>query len=331
MKRIFGTLILVIAAISAGFGSLSCSSGSNSVPPESVSFGALPTGSAGLIYVAQDQGFLAANGLDVDIKDYATGVASTDALLKGEVDIAWSAELPLVRKAFAEENISIVAVLSRFSDEFLFARKDRVEGISDLKGKKIGVPLNTIAEFYLGRFLELSGLSANDISVVDVQPAQSMEAITSDSVDGVVTWEPYASQIRAQLANSTVSWSVQSSQPGYGVITVRNDWINEHEDTLKRFLKSLTQAQDYLMRNPEAAKAIVQNRMNWDNALIETFWSENQFSISLDQSLITAMEDEARWMIDSNLTTEKQVPDFLDYIYEGALRAVKPEAVNIIG
>ena len=53
-------------------------------------------------------------------------------------------------------------------------------------------------------------------------------------------------------------------------------------------------------------------------------------SFSLDQSLITAMEDEARWMIKNNLTTEKQVPDFLNYIYVDGLKAVKPGAVNII-
>jgi NitT/TauT family transport system substrate-binding protein len=42
------------------------------------------------------------------------------------------------------------------------------------------------------------------------------------------------------------------------------------------------------------------------------------------------MEDEARWMIKNNLTTEKTVPDFLKYIYIDGLKAVKPEAVNII-
>ncbi len=35
-------------------------------------------------------------------------------------------------------------------------------------------------------------------------------------------------------------------------------------------------------------------------------------------------------LIANNLTTEKQVPNFLDYIYEDGLKAVKPEAVNII-
>ena len=63
---------------------------------------------------------------------------------------------------------------------------------------------------------------------------------------------------------------------------------------------------------------------------MESAWSRDQFLLSLDQSLIVAMEDQARWMIDNNLTTEKQVPNFNDYIYEDALKEIKPEAVNII-
>jgi hypothetical protein len=42
------------------------------------------------------------------------------------------------------------------------------------------------------------------------------------------------------------------------------------------------------------------------------------------------MEDEARWMISNKLTAENQIPDFLNYIYEAGLNAVKPEAVKIL-
>ena len=78
------------------------------------------------------------------------------------------------------------------------------------------------------------------------------------------------------------------------------------------------------------AKNILQKRMNWSDTQILSIWSQNQFGLSLEQSLITAMEDEARWMISHNLTNEKAVPNFLDYISEGALKAIKPGAVSII-
>ncbi|HYA90278.1 MAG TPA: hypothetical protein VEK32_02135 [Thermodesulfobacteriota bacterium] len=43
-----------------------------------------------------------------------------------------------------------------------------------------------------------------------------------------------------------------------------------------------------------------------------------------------AMEDEARWIIKSNLATEKKVPDSVNYIYVDDLKEVKLETVNII-
>jgi NitT/TauT family transport system substrate-binding protein len=92
----------------------------------------------------------------------------------------------------------------------------------------------------------------------------------------------------------------------------------------------LFQAESYLASHQSEAKAIVRKRMNFDDAYLEMIWQRYQFSLSLDQSLILAMEDEARWMIKNNLTTEKQVPDFLNSIYIDGLKAVKPEAVNII-
>jgi len=35
-------------------------------------------------------------------------------------------------------------------------------------------------------------------------------------------------------------------------------------------------------------------------------------------------------MIDNGLTNQKVVPDFMEYIYVDGLKAVRPEAVNLI-
>jgi NitT/TauT family transport system substrate-binding protein len=64
---------------------------------------------------------------------------------------------------------------------------------------------------------------------------------------------------------------------------------------------------------------------------IARVWPEHQFSLSLDQSLITAMEDEGRWMIANNMTNATNVPDLGNYIYEEGLEAIRPGSVNIMG
>ncbi len=334
MQKRAVTVIAVITAIAlVGFGAWSFQNSKENYAGkiESINFGTVPVAAAALIYIAQDQHFFEDNGLSVNITDYPTGIASTDVLLRGDMDIVWVAEFPMVKRAFSKEEISIIVVVDRFNEQYIFGRKDRgINTVADLKGKKLGIPLNTIAEFYLGRFLELHGMTIQDITLVDVGANESVDAIDSGRVDGVIAWEPYSSQIKMQLADEIVAMPVQSSQPGYGAIVCRNDWISEHPEIVDRFLKSLAQAEVYLISNPAAAKAILKKQLNYDDAFTETIWTENQITLSLDQSLILAMEDEARWMIKNNLTTESLVPNFLDYIHESGLKAVKPEAVNII-
>lgn len=333
MQKNAAVIAIIAAIVLVGFGlwSLLNSNENYAGKIEPINFGTVPTAASALIYIAHDQHFFEDNGLDINVTDYPTGIASTGALLRGDMDIVWVAEFPMVRRAFSKEEISIIAVVDRFNEQHIFGRKDRgISTAADLRGKKLGIPRNTIAEFYLGRFLELHGMTMQDITLVDVGANESVAAIASGRVDGVVAWEPYTSQIRVQMADRIVALPVQSSQPGYGAIVCRNDWISEHPEIVSRFLKSLAKAEAYLTSNPDAAKAIVRKRLNYDGTFTETIWSENQISLSLDQSLILAMEDESRWMIKNNLTTESLVPNFLDYIHEDYLKAVKPESVNVI-
>jgi NitT/TauT family transport system substrate-binding protein len=170
-----------------------------------------------------------------------------------------------------------------------------------------------------------------DITLIDVKtPEEWVSAVANGDIDAIATAQPYANSAKESLGPNGVFWPAQSSQPQYGLISSTEEWIIRHPELVRRFLKSLAQAEEYAFRHPAEAKGIVQKALSLEASYMKTVWSQNQFSLSLDQSLITAMEDEARWMIKNNLTTEKQIPDFLNYIYLEGLEAVKPEAVHII-
>jgi NitT/TauT family transport system substrate-binding protein len=298
---------------------------------ESITIGKMPIESNALIYIAEDKGFFVQNGLNVTIRDYNTGSAAVSGLLNNEVDISGAGEYVVVGSAFNKKNISIIASIDKYQSLYLVGRKDRgIENVSDFKGKKIGVPQGTQAEFFLGRFLNLHGISLQNVTRVDVQPSQSVDAITNGSVDAVIYIRQYNDAIKDRLGDNGVFWPAQSSQLLYTVIVSRNDWVASHPETIRRFLKSLVQAEQYTIDHPAEVKAILQKRLNYEDAYIETVWKYNQFSLTLDQSLVLAMEDEARWMINNNLTSEKKTPDFLDYIYADGLEKIKPGSVNII-
>lgn len=320
-------VILVILTIVLGV--LSLNSGACSKKLEPVTLGMVPLESSALIYIAESRGFFASNGLSVTIKDYDTGAAAHNGMLKAEIDIALPAEYPLVGSAFKKEPVSAIASIDKAQYFYLIGRKDRgIEHISDLKGKRIGVVTKTIAEFFLVRFLELYGLSKEQVTLVSINAADSENAIMSGEIDAIMSRPPYLSPIKNRLGSNALIWQAQSSQALYAILIGRNEWITQHPELVERLLNSLAQAENYMTRRPEESKKIVQEHLNLDDEYMTTVWNDNQFSLTLDRSLIVALEDEARWMIHNNLTTEKVVPDFMDYIYVDGLEAIKPEAVN---
>jgi len=312
-------------------GSWSCSKGDYAGKVETVTIGENPNETKALIYIAEERGLLAANGINVRFKNYDTGVAAANAVVKGEVDLATCSEFVTVVSVLKKENIRVIACFSKFQNTYIIGRPNKgVSSIADLKEKRIGVARQTSPEFFLGRFLDLHGMSIKQVTLVNVSPAQSVDALVSGSVDAVAVIQPHANTIKKKLGDSVVMWPAQSGQLIYFNIISTETWVASHPEVIIRLLRSLIQAESYAASHPNEAKAIVQKRLQYDDAYINAVWPEYQFAVSLDQGLIVALEDEARWMIKNNLTSEKKVPDFLDHLYLDGLSAIKPEAVNII-
>jgi NitT/TauT family transport system substrate-binding protein len=292
---------------------------------------AVPTELNAMIYIAEDEKFFARNALQVTFKGYDSGATAAAGMLNAEADIALAAEFPIVRQVFNKKDIINFGTITKYENTYIVWRTDSgIKTIQDLKGKRIGVTLRTISEFYLGRILELNGMNIQQVTLVDTQAAESEDTLLNGKVHAIATWEPWVTQISHRMGKGAITRPLQSGQYAYWNLVSTTDWTRKHSNMLRRLMKSLVQAEDYIARHQDQAKAIVRKRMNFDHTYMEMIWPRYQFALSLEQSLITAMEDEARWMIKNNLTTEKQIPDFMNYIYLDGLKAVKPEAVNII-
>jgi NitT/TauT family transport system substrate-binding protein len=268
----------------------------------------------------------------VTFKIYDVGLNAATGLVNGEVDMASPvAEYVAVGKIFDGKQIQAIASIDEVDYAFVIGRKDHgIQTVSDLKGKTIGVVRGTILEFQLGRFLELNGVDLAEVTLVHGKLPESANAINNGSVDAVMTIPPFTAGIEKQVGANAVLWPAQNSQPFYSLVLADEQWLKQHPEAVERFLRAMAQAEEFIIDHPEQAMEILRAKLNFSDEEIARVWSQNQFSLSLDQSLILTMEDEARWMIENGLATEKQVPDFLKFIYIDGLEAVKPEAVNII-
>ena len=326
---VFAVIILIVVIVLSSFLYLNSTGYTGKV--ETITFGDLGVDSSELVYVAQNQHFFQQNGINLVIKTFETSTEVDNALLANQVDVATSGEFTMVTNAFANDNVSVISNLDKYQGVYLVANKGHgIESVNDLAGKKIGVVFQSLKEYYLGSFLNVNGLSISNVTLVNVEPSQWVSSIANGTVDAVVVSQNYISQIQAALPNNTVVWPAQGGQLAYALIYGQTSWITQNSDLVNRFLKSLLQAQNYVIKNPANAKAILQTHFNYTAAFLAQDWPNHQFSLSLDDSLILAMEEEARWAISNNLVSGTTVPNFVNYIYTNGLESVDPGAVDII-
>ena len=139
----------------------------------------------------------------------------------------------------------------------LIGRKDHgIENVSDLVGKRIGLGKGTIREFYLGRYLDLNGISIQDVTIVDLSLQESVNAIANGTVDAVVVPDAvWYNQVMAELGSNGVAFPIQEGQPVFTELVCTSEYIANHSQTVTKLLTALYEAENFILNHPAEAQS----------------------------------------------------------------------------
>ncbi len=288
------------------------------------------------VWIAENKGFFQEEGLDLTIKEFDSGRLSLLAMLKGdeEIDISAAAPTPIMFNSFNRQDFSIFTTFAyAYEDIKVIANKDKgINTVADLKGKKIGTPMGTTGQFFTETFLIHNIISISDVELVNITPSDLPSALNKGEVDAIVIWEPHGSSAIELLGEKAIRLPSQDVYKTTFNFLAMKDFARENPEVLKKFLRAIDKAITFIQNHEKTEEShnIVSKRLNIERSVVDLHWDEFVFELSLDQSLLISLEDEARWAIKNNLVSAKEIPNYLDYIYLEALEAVKPEAVTII-
>lgn len=286
------------------------------------------------VWVAEQKGYFREHGVDVTIRSFDSGRTALFTMLEeGGLDLVTAAQTPVIAKSFGRRDYAIVAGLG-YSDKDLklLARKDRgIQSAADLKGKVVGITSGSSGHFFLSLFLAYHQLQLSDVSLRDLEATQLGKALTDGEVDAVATWEPHIYRAREALKEKAVLLPASHHYREDFYFVGRKDFITQHGEALRRFLRAIDKAQELIRKKPREAADIVERRLGIDRAVLDAIWGQFQFGLFLDQSILVALEDEARWAIEGKLTDARTAPNYLDFLHTESLAAVKPDAVTVAG
>jgi ABC-type nitrate/sulfonate/bicarbonate transport system substrate-binding protein len=302
---------------------------SRSAPPEKITIGTILSRISGLIYVAQEQGYFRAQGLDIIVKANASSPESIQDLKAGHIDLACCGVFNLVKEACVHgSNLCALSVLCNGQIMDLIARRDRgIRGPEDLRGKTIGLLKGTGAEYFLGVVLTFHHIPLKEVTIVGVEPNAFGETLATGKMDAVVAWEPYIGEIFKKMGDAVVTFPAQEKNDIFWILVGREGYLKRNPAAVEKLLRALEQASKFIKEHPVEAKEIICRRTrfpleDWDRYPL-------RYEIFLDQGLLLHMEDEAAWMIENGMTDRTEIPNFMKILDPGPLLQVNPQAVRL--
>lgn len=230
-------------------------------------------------YVAAENGYWAARGLDVKLRITSSGRQVTQALQAGEAQLGHVALSTTTAAARASGNLLIGVMpyynaadhVGKAGGRAIIGRRDR--GIDpanpkSFEGKTLAILSGSTNEVYAKEWLRQKGVDQSRIKFVSV-PAEDMPiTLRQGLVDAVASWEPYTAQIVRELGpNAAVVSRGEAGIISDVVGAVANqDWIKSHYAEVDEFAVGLAEAAQFVRQNPDQAAEILTRYLDGVNA-----------------------------------------------------------------
>lgn len=333
-RRLRAPAALLIAVLAFALVSPVQGCGDDNEPPadvKAVTLGVSREVLSALAYIARDHGIFPEHGLDVTFAEYSSSQLALEALLSGEVDVALCADTPIVLAALTGDPVRIIVTAAADqSDIYVVARASA--GISsprDLKGKRVGTREGTAAHFFLHGFLISNGMSERDVDVRFDSFEGVTAALIAGELDAVSLRQPFISELQVALGDDYVLFEEEGLYEKTMNLCVAPDDPPEAE-VQRRLVRALLQAENLGASDPTGAiedeVAIAIGAAPGD--LCECVVVDG--AVSLRQSLLLTLEDQARWARADGIVPDGAYVDFLSMLDPTVLDAVAPDRVTVI-
>jgi taurine transport system substrate-binding protein len=184
-------------------------------------------------------------GVPVKWTNFTNGGAMTDAMLAGDIDISYSQGLtPFVNAVNSKAPIKLVDVAMEYGMGGTTCVTSNASGItkanaSQLEGKKVAVPLGTMAEYVFIESMKVVEADRNKMEIIQMDPEEGSAALVSGDV--VMACLFGGNSIKAAVAVGSRLLSVQEARDagiqGIDITSVTDKFMKENPGMVRTFVE----------------------------------------------------------------------------------------------
>ena len=303
--------------------------GANAAGAGQITLGSAPNLQTLPIVVAMSEGYFADEGIELETVKFTSGRRALEALIGGQLDVAFMAEYPVSIASLREQPFGTFTTLSRYTANRMISKASiGFEDPSSLNGKKIGTTKGSNTEFFTEAVLEKFGV---DAEVINVAPPDIVPALARGDIDAGIMFPDFypaaekalGDDYREFRSDAYIAWFVLSATP---------EMLNERSDELEGFVRALVKAEEFIKTNPEGAMEALaeatEGVLSMD--VIKTKFGEAEYEIGLANGLLDILETQAKWVVSKGMVEAEPSRDLIKgYLATGPLSAVDPSRITL--
>jgi NitT/TauT family transport system substrate-binding protein len=254
----------------AGLGLTACGSSaadSPAGPAAQLRLGYFPNLTHATPVVGVAKGYLATalGSTELSVQTFNAGPAEMEALVSGDLDAAYVGPSPAVNAFARSHGQALRIVAGAASGGASLVVRPGIGTAADLKGRHIASPqLGNTQDVALRTWLKSHGLTPSsatgpgDVSVEPTENATALQLFTAGKLDGAWVPEPWASRLVLDgggkvLVDERTLWPAGAFATT--LLVVRTAYLNQHPQTVRALIDGQLAANDWIAKNPAAAKA----------------------------------------------------------------------------
>jgi sulfonate transport system substrate-binding protein len=192
--------------------------------------------------------------------------------------------------------------------------------VADLKGKRVAVTRGTDPHIFLVRALLDAGLSEKDIQPVLLQHPDGKTALIRGDVDAWAGLDPMMAQ--AEIEDGAKLFYRNKAANTWGILNVREEFLKDHPDLVKRVLAVYEEARKYSLANYAEEKKSFQAATKLSDAIADRQLKErttitfNKIGPAQRDSILQAgIALQKAGVLKADVDVKKAVDDLIDDKY----------------
>lgn len=256
------------------------------------------------VYIAKELGYFSeelGDDAEVELVSFANGPAANEAFIAGELDFIFGiGDLPLLngwRNGIDTIVISKTGV-GGTNRGLVVSNKSGISSVEELTGKNVGVYLGTTYHKSILGILGDHGLSAGDVSLVNIDSFNTgIASLESGELDAYYCASTYYTDY---IAENDIGYLLEDSSnyPNYGYFVGTAEFINDNPEVTENLLRAISKANLHIEEDLEDSYKIVADFLGVDEIVAQYSIKYGDYNLELEDKDLQNIYDSEDFLLD---------------------------------